>query len=394
MQGCGQRRASLRIGWRVRDGERGSCNPVARRGRRDLRTESAASPAAPTRLMDRLRGTIRARHLSVRTERAYAAWVRRFIHFHGRRHPDGLGEAAVEAYLHALARDRGVSASTQNQALSALLFLYRDVLARRHRVDGRHRACETAATPAGGADPRGGRRAARRDAPACEHLVASLLYGAGLRLLECCRLRVKDVEISRGETRGARRQGWQGSRDAAPRATPSALAAQLERVRGQHAQRSPPRRRQRRAAARARRASTRSRRSRSAGNGYFPATRFHVDPRERAPPPSPLARDRAAAGRAPGRGAARHRAAGQLPFAPALVRHASTGSGLRHPNDPGAARASRRVDHDDLHARAEPRRPGRAQPTGRVVVVLPFFRYEDRLRVGSADLCNTTDPAI
>ena len=82
------------------------------------------------RLMDRLREAIRVRHYSLRTEEAYRQWVRRFILFHGKRHPESMGEPEVSAFLSHLAVDRNVAASTQNQALSAILFLYTHVLGR------------------------------------------------------------------------------------------------------------------------------------------------------------------------------------------------------------------------------------------------------------------------
>ena len=87
-------------------------------------TAAVASP----RLLDRLRAALRARHYSLRTEQSYVDWVRRFVFFHGKRHPDDMGEPEINAFLSSLATDRRVSASTQNQALSALLFLYRHVL--------------------------------------------------------------------------------------------------------------------------------------------------------------------------------------------------------------------------------------------------------------------------
>ena len=86
--------------------------------------------AAPPRLLDRVRAAIRARHYSLRTEEAYAAWIKRYVVFHRKRHPAELGPAEITQFLTALAVERRVSASTQNQALAALLFLYRDVLGR------------------------------------------------------------------------------------------------------------------------------------------------------------------------------------------------------------------------------------------------------------------------
>lgn len=90
--------------------------------------EGGGAPAPPPRLLDRVRAAIRARHYSQRTEKAYVHWVRRSILFHGKRHPETLGAAEIESFLSALAVQGKVAASTQNQALAALLFLYREVL--------------------------------------------------------------------------------------------------------------------------------------------------------------------------------------------------------------------------------------------------------------------------
>ena len=111
------------------------------------------------RLLDRVRLAIRARHYSLRTEEAYVAWIRRFILFHGKRHPVEMGEAEINAFLTYLAVSGGVSASTQNQALAAMLFLY--ATSSRSRCPGStdDRAREAAAAAAGGADPRRGARA-------------------------------------------------------------------------------------------------------------------------------------------------------------------------------------------------------------------------------------------
>jgi hypothetical protein len=87
--------------------------------------------APPPRLLDRVRAALRTRHYSIRTEKAYVGWVRRYVLFHGKRHPDKLGEAEIGAYLSSLANLSKVSASTQNQALAALLFLYQEVLGRK-----------------------------------------------------------------------------------------------------------------------------------------------------------------------------------------------------------------------------------------------------------------------
>ncbi len=148
------------------------------------------------RLLDRIRNAIRARHYSKRTEEAYVYWARQFIVFHNRQHPRSLGKRHIEAFLTYLAVQRNVAASTQNQALSALVFLYRQVLETEMpwledvvRAK-RPRRLPTVLTAA---------EVARvlshlRDTP---WLAASLMYGSGLRLMEALRLRVKDVDFAR-----------------------------------------------------------------------------------------------------------------------------------------------------------------------------------------------------
>ncbi len=150
------------------------------------------------RLLDRLRAAIRARHYSLRTEEAYVAWVRRYVLFHGKRHPDEMGEAEINAFLTDLAVKKKVSASTQNQALSALLFLYRDLLGKSVESLGdvvrarRPERLPVVLTPAEV-------KAVLSRLDGAPRLVATLLYGSGLRLLEALRLRVKDVDLARNE---------------------------------------------------------------------------------------------------------------------------------------------------------------------------------------------------
>lgn len=150
------------------------------------------------RLLDQMREQIRLRHYSIRTERVYCEWVRRFIRFHNYRHPADMAAAEVEAFLSDLAVRGSVSASTQNQALAALLFLYKKVL----QVE----------LPWLGDVVRAKRPARLPVVLSVEEvqhllgqlsgdiwLMASLLYGAGMRLMEVARLRVKDVDFARGE---------------------------------------------------------------------------------------------------------------------------------------------------------------------------------------------------
>ena len=151
------------------------------------------------RIGDRARAAMRLRHFSPRTEEAYVNWMCRYYDFHGRRDPADLGAEHVTAFLNDLATRRRVAASTQNQALSALLFLYREVLGRDLPwLDELVRAKRPARLPVVLA--RDEVRAVLSHMEGVPRLMATLLYGSGLRLLECCRLRVKDVDFNRNQT--------------------------------------------------------------------------------------------------------------------------------------------------------------------------------------------------
>lgn len=158
----------------------------------------APSPPKPIRLLDRLRNEIRCRHYSIRTEAVYVDWVRRFILFHDKRHPETMGAAEVGAFLTHLATVRQVSASTQNQAKSALLFFYKQVLNQSlpwldEVVTARtQRKLPVVLTPTEV-------RSLLHAMSATSGLVSALLYGTGMRLMEGLRLRVKDVEFERRE---------------------------------------------------------------------------------------------------------------------------------------------------------------------------------------------------
>jgi integron integrase len=144
--------------------------------------------------MERVRAAIRARHFSARTEDAYCLWIRRFIRFHGTRHPSTMGATEVNAFLTALAVDRGVSASTQGQALAALLFLYVHVLNTPVGDLGNVvRAKRPVRLPV--VLTRSEVRAVLAQLRGVPWLVAGLLYGAGLRLNEALRLRVQDLDF-------------------------------------------------------------------------------------------------------------------------------------------------------------------------------------------------------
>jgi len=194
-----------------------------------------AGPPAPQqpRLLDRVRAALRARHYSRRTEKAYVHWIKRYIFFHGKRHPAEMGAAEVTAFLTALAvRDR-VAASTQNQALNALLFLYREILGvELPWLDGLVRAKRPQHLPT--VLTREEVRTVLEQLDRAPRLMALLLYGAGLRLLECCRLRIKDVDFATNQI--TIRDG-KGSKDRVtmlPSAVKIDLARHVERARALH----------------------------------------------------------------------------------------------------------------------------------------------------------------
>lgn len=148
------------------------------------------------KLLDQVRAAIRVRHYSLRTEEAYVSWIKRFIFFHEKRHPLEMGEKEITHFLSALAVERHVSASTQNQALCALLFLYRHVLDQQvDWLDEVVRARRPQRLPV--VLSRHEVRALLSALGGVHWLMASLLYGAGLHLLECLRLRVKDLDFAK-----------------------------------------------------------------------------------------------------------------------------------------------------------------------------------------------------
>jgi integron integrase len=155
-------------------------------------------PTAKPKLLDRLRAAIRARHYSRSTEKAYVNWVKRFVHYNNLRHPDEMGASEVTAFLSSLATEGRVSASTQNQALSAILFLYSAVLEKDLEwMDSIVRAKRPIRVPV--VMTRDEVRRALANMTGTPWLMASLLYGAGMRVMECVRLRVKDVDFERNE---------------------------------------------------------------------------------------------------------------------------------------------------------------------------------------------------
>lgn len=185
------------------------------------------------KLLDVVRDTIRRKHYSIRTEEAYVNWIRRFILFHGKRHPKDMGAAEVEAFLTHLATEGHVSASTQNQAFSALLFLYRKVLHREldapvHAL----RAKESRHIPA--VLTREEVRQVIAQLSGVYQLQARLLYGSGLRLLECLRLRVKDIDFQRRAITVRDTKGNEDRITMLPDSVIEPLKEHLQRVRRLH----------------------------------------------------------------------------------------------------------------------------------------------------------------
>lgn len=187
----------------------------------------------PPKLLERVRLAIRARHYSRRTEEAYSAQMKRFIFFHGKRHPSEMGEREIAQFLSSLANDFHVSASTQNQALNALLFLYNEVLEKKiGLVEGIVRAKRSKRLPVVLT-----KEEVKRVLDCMNGtpwLMAVLLYGAGLRLMECCRLRIKDIDFSRNQIVVRAGKGDKDHYTMLPAAVKEPLLRHLQAVRRQH----------------------------------------------------------------------------------------------------------------------------------------------------------------
>ena len=185
------------------------------------------------KLLDQVRDVIRRKHFSIRTEQAYVDWIRRFILFHNKRHPGDMAEAELTEFLTYLAREGRVAASTQNQALSALLFLYKEVLKQEMGwLESVERVKTPARLPVVLTRDEVHRIFARLQGT--HRLMAGLLYGSGLRLMECVRLRVKDVDL--GYLRITVRDG-KGAKDRItmlPVNVAKSLERHLQKVKVQH----------------------------------------------------------------------------------------------------------------------------------------------------------------
>ncbi|MGH8156025.1 MAG: integron integrase [Rhodanobacteraceae bacterium] len=184
-------------------------------------------------MLDQVRGRVRRLGFSIRTEEAYVGWIRRFILANDKRHPRTMGAREVEAFLTHLATHAHVAASTQNQALSALLFLYREVLQQELPwLEDIRRAKKPQRLPV--VLSRGEAASLLAEMSGVTWLMASLLYGSGLRLMECLRLRVQDVDFMRREITVRRGKGGKDRRTMLPAMAMDALQGQLAEARRVH----------------------------------------------------------------------------------------------------------------------------------------------------------------
>ncbi len=191
------------------------------------------SPPKPKKLLDQLRDTIRLKHYSYSTEKTYVHWARRYILYHNKRHPAEMGAAEIEAFLTYLAKEGYVSSSTQNQALNALLFLYRNVL----QIDlpvplHALRAKRSEHLPTVLSKDEVARVLAGMQG--LHQLMAKLLYGCGLRLMECLRLRVKDIDFEQSQIIVREGKGEKDRATMLPASLIQPLRNQITFVKNQH----------------------------------------------------------------------------------------------------------------------------------------------------------------
>ncbi len=191
-------------------------------------------PATRPRLLDQVRAVMRRKHYSIRTERSYIDWIKRFIFFHHKRHPLEMNAPELEQFLNHLAIERKVSASTQNQALSALVFLYREVLGKEIAwLDNLVRAKQPERLPVVLTETEVRQVLAHLEGR--NWLMASLLYGAGLRLMECLRLRVKDIDFDYRQITVRDGKGNKDRITLLPDSSVELLKLQLQKTRTMHA---------------------------------------------------------------------------------------------------------------------------------------------------------------
>jgi integron integrase len=190
-------------------------------------------PNPKLRFLDQCRQALRFKQMALRTEEAYVDWIRRFIVWSGKRHPREMGAAEVKGFLTYLAAERNVAAATQNQALNALVFLYREVIGGELEwMDGFEPAKRGQRTPE--VLSKAEVQAVLRELTGTHALIGQLLYGTGMRLMECLRLRVKDVDFARGHLVVRSGKGDKDRVTVLPDGVREPLKAHLHRVRELH----------------------------------------------------------------------------------------------------------------------------------------------------------------
>jgi integron integrase len=288
------------------------------------------SSARAPGLIQRYREELQTRHYARRTVKTYEQWLRRFLRFHLMRHPREMGSAEVNAFLSHLAVELKVSASTQNQALAALLFLYRDVLESDLELEGLVRARTRRRLPVV-LTPEEVRVVLERLTGA-ETLVAGLLYGSGLRLMEALRLRVQDLNFGRRELIVRDGKGGKDRRTLLPNRLGDQLKQHLRKVRDIH--------------------------QADLAAGYGRVELPYALARKYPNAPVEWGWQWAA----PCRAGERHPSTRHAAYPPSLLRYPSAGAWTGHPHDPGVDGAQRCKQHHDLHPCAQPRPYGSEQP--------------------------------
>jgi integron integrase len=196
---------------------------------------SNASVASSPKLLDRVRWHLRVKHYSIRTEQAYIDWIRRYILFHRKRHPKDMGEREISDFLTHLAVEKHVAASTQNQAFAALLFLYQQVLDRKlDFIDKVERVSKPAKLPVVFTPAEA--RSVLAHLKGDYRLMAELLYGSGLRLMECLRLRIKDIDFGYNRITVRDAKGQRDRVALLPQRLQHPLRGQIARVKEVHRQ--------------------------------------------------------------------------------------------------------------------------------------------------------------
>ena len=196
-------------------------------------SKASPSEAPPPKLLARVRESIRARHYSRRTEASYVHWIKQFIFFHGKRHPMEMGEAEINSFLTSLAVKEKLSASTQNQALSALLFLYQHVLNKPlDWIQPEVRAKKAVRLPI--VLTKTEIKAVLAQLRGTTKLIALLLYGSGLRLTECLQLRIKDLNLDRNEILVLDGKGQKDRHTMLPESLKETLRVHMQRVKELH----------------------------------------------------------------------------------------------------------------------------------------------------------------